>query len=444
MERRGFAQTPITPPRSAASSITRISNGYRARSPFVYAPRTPTAIKNRRKTRRSTRSARSIDSRPFTEESRNFDDRGSPIGYAELDWIPLVVGREEPSVFAEGINDYEGGWISEPDSSYPIDVILAFPHVCDVHKLRIGGIDMLPRKIEISAGRAKREDADPTHETARHADFRRRAVIRFAPQTPTDEAEEVADIKDVFIESEAQYLWLLLHAPYPHKENHSNQIRLTTLIIEGYEIRQPIRARWSRSMSRNFQTPPRRLLTVESEFNERNLIESRRHRIRTAEEDRRSIRSLTMTPLSPRRRPRSIDSIGVRSERSMKMPGPAIGNLDTTDDPLASIRLVRNAVAERRRRAQKRGRDIEATVCRRAIERLDASATEIRQLRAKLEDARQRRDPVEIERLTLALKDCRDTTFRIIHADLLLDDSKLQAIGYENFNESGIRRRDRD
>ncbi|KAI6228014.1 hypothetical protein M3Y95_00577700 [Aphelenchoides besseyi] len=440
MEQRGLARTPITPPRSAASSITRISNEYRTRSPFVYAPRTLTTIKNRRTTRRSIGSARS---RPPTEESRNFDDRGSPIGYAELNWIPLVVGREEPSVFSEGINDYEGGWISEPDSSYPIDVILAFPHVCDVHKLRIGGIDMLPRKIEISAGRAKREDPDPTHETARHADFRRRAVIRFGPQTPADEAEEEADVKDVFIGSEAQYLWLLLHAPYPHKENHSNQIRLTTLTIEGYKIRQPTKTRQSRSVTRDLQTPPRRLLTVESEFKQRDLIESRGHRTRTAEEDRRSIRSLAMTPLSPRRRPRSIDSIGGKSERSMKIPGPAIGNLDTTDDPLASIRLVRNAVAERRRRAQRRGRDIEATVCRRAIERLDASATEIRQLRAKLEDARQRRDPVEIERLTLALKDCRDTTFRIIHADLLLDDSELQAIGYENFNESGVRRRDR-
>jgi hypothetical protein len=82
--------------------------------------------------------------------------------------------------------------------------------------------------------------------------------------------------------------------------------------------------------------------------------------------------------------------------------------------------------------AFQKGLEVEATLCKRAIESLSRYEKDMVEIRSKMSEALQHENADEAQRQELALIDCRDTAFRVVHLDLLLDRAELRAIGVES------------
>lgn len=74
--------------------------------------------------------------------------------------------------------------------------------------------------MEIRVGRKRKEDDDPTYETARSASYDLKATMRFEKRNTDLEEKET---KVAFVDSECQYIWLLFHAPHSSRLNPTNQ-----------------------------------------------------------------------------------------------------------------------------------------------------------------------------------------------------------------------------
>uniref|UniRef100_A0A914YRV4 Uncharacterized protein n=1 Tax=Panagrolaimus superbus TaxID=310955 RepID=A0A914YRV4_9BILA len=111
-------------------------------------------------------------------------------------------------------------------------------------------------------------------------------------------------------------------------------------------------------------------------------------------------------------------------------------------EPLTSVRTIKNVLKEKMAKANANDKIIEATACRRGIERLEEYDERIVELKKKMSSALQHNDFDYAERYRLAMIDCRDTVFRAIHLDLLLNSEELRSLGAESkWSESGEKTR---
>eukprot|EP00081_Caenorhabditis_elegans_P005089 NP_001254164.1 Uncharacterized protein CELE_F28C6.9 [Caenorhabditis elegans] len=102
-------------------------------------------------------------------------------------------------------------------------------------------------------------------------------------------------------------------------------------------------------------------------------------------------------------------------------------------DPLTSVRTIRRVLEQKMEKANFDGKTIQATVCLRAIQRIDEYEARIEDLATRRSKALEVGDLNMAERHRLAMIDCRDTVFRAVHVDLLLDrDEVLRAIGVQS------------
>ncbi|KAI6184177.1 hypothetical protein M3Y97_00568300 [Aphelenchoides bicaudatus] len=362
---------PPRPPRASSQRSMRIGGQRPPRS--VRRPNVSTVVNGRVAPNFQTRN------RHFTPNSRgrvlttSTDALSTYSNYETLEFFPLVVGHEEPEIFSEGLQ-YDG-WMSEADARYPIDVILGFEHVSNVYKVYLTVADhLVPSKVEIlvGKGRNREEDEEPTYLTARKAAFELKATMRFDKRRTDMEERET---KVGFIDSECQYLWLLFYAPHPSSLNQTNQIRISGLTVEGYKL-----GAW---------------LEI--------------------------LKVVELVEFLPFLGSSVSDGDGWRSNGE-----------NLAADPLMAIRLVRNLLKKKRKRSLKRGRDVEATVCQRAIETLNGYEKQMTEIRSKMSEALQQENVEEAKKQELALIDCRDTAFRVIHLDLLLEKTELRAIGVQS------------
>uniref|UniRef100_A0AC34G7L3 Uncharacterized protein n=1 Tax=Panagrolaimus sp. ES5 TaxID=591445 RepID=A0AC34G7L3_9BILA len=111
-------------------------------------------------------------------------------------------------------------------------------------------------------------------------------------------------------------------------------------------------------------------------------------------------------------------------------------------EPLTSVRTIKNILKEKMVKANVNDKIIEATACRRGIDRLDEYDERIVELKKKMSKALQYNDNEYAERYRLAMIDCRDTVFRAIHLDLLLNSEELRSLGAESkWSESGEKKK---
>jgi hypothetical protein len=66
-----------------------------------------------------------------------------------------------------------------------------------------------------------------------------------------------------------------------------------------------------------------------------------------------------------------------------------------------AIRLVRNILTKKEKRSSKRGRDVEATVCRRAIETLGSYEREMTAIKRKMSEALLQNNVEEVDNLCI-------------------------------------------
>uniref|UniRef100_A0A0N4UJ15 Reverse transcriptase domain-containing protein n=1 Tax=Dracunculus medinensis TaxID=318479 RepID=A0A0N4UJ15_DRAME len=75
------------------------------------------------------------------------------------------------------------------------------------------------------------------------------------------------------------------------------------------------------------------------------------------------------------------------------------------------------------------GKNIEAMMCQQAVEKLNEYEGRLTDLKMKMTDSLKWNNIDDALRYHLAMRDCRDTAFRIIHVDLLLNSDQLRAFG---------------
>lgn len=101
-------------------------------------------------------------------------------------------------------------------------------------------------------------------------------------------------------------------------------------------------------------------------------------------------------------------------------------NEELGEDPLTSVRTLRNVLRKKRIQAEQEDRMVEASMCRRACERLDEAEDDITELKKKHSSALIHSDTATADRHRQAMCDIRDTAFRAVHADLLLERNEVR------------------
>jgi hypothetical protein len=66
-----------------------------------------------------------------------------------------------------------------------------------------------------------------------------------------------------------------------------------------------------------------------------------------------------------------------------------------------AIRLVRKLLSKKRKRSLKRGRDVEATVCQRAVETLNGYEKQMVEIKRKMSEALQQQNTDEVSLILL-------------------------------------------
>jgi hypothetical protein len=66
------------------------------------------------------------------------------------------------------------------------------------------------------------------------------------------------------------------------------------------------------------------------------------------------------------------------------------------EDPLMAVRLIRNLLSKKQKKALKRGRDVQATVCLRAVETLSGYEKEMTTIKRKMSEALQQGNVDEV------------------------------------------------
>ncbi|KAH7698972.1 Protein F28C6.9 a [Aphelenchoides avenae] len=253
--------------------------------------------------------------------------------------------------------------MSEPDGSYPIDIIVGLEKKANIYKIQIGVADhLVPDEIEVQVGEASSDKSvDPTYDNARKAKYTYKGSIKFPKRHRDDDGVES---KPLFIDRSCQFIWLVVHGPEENEHNPSKQVRITDFTVYGYGHEKKQKA-------------------------------------------------------STRERKNDGDGLYARGDM-------------LAGDPLFAVRMIRSTLMKKREKALDEDREVEATVCLRAVQRLEEYEERMVELKHRMSEALAHNDIDYAERYRLALNDCRDTVFRAIHLDLLLDRHELRAMGMES------------
>ncbi|CAD5211498.1 unnamed protein product [Bursaphelenchus okinawaensis] len=346
-------------------------------------------------------SATTTESSSSSGRSESYSRTGlttASSGVRLLDWVPLLVGNESPQYFSEGIQHLEG-WISEPKAEYPIEILLGLEYISNVYKVEIKIVDhLVPEKIEVRVGRSGQLDRNMTYKTAREAEYELKGTVTFEKPTSKNVEEET---KTIFVDYEAQYVWLTLFEPLRNRLNKTNQVRIGSLALYGYPL--------DKTKYSPYRAPSN----------------NRRQDLRTRDSGSSFISLVSLT--NSNRSNRSSRSNATRSVENFNGFRSYGDNL--ASDPLVSLRVAKNVLGKRMENVQRRGLDVQATVIKRAIELLNDYEKQMLTMKQQMSTAMTERNYDEAKKQFLAMIDVRDLAFRVVHLDLLLGKQELRALG---------------
>uniref|UniRef100_A0A0N5AUF1 NAM-associated domain-containing protein n=1 Tax=Syphacia muris TaxID=451379 RepID=A0A0N5AUF1_9BILA len=91
------------------------------------------------------------------------------------------------------------------------------------------------------------------------------------------------------------------------------------------------------------------------------------------------------------------------------------------EDPLTCVRIVKNVLREKEKRAAETDREILSAMCHRAINRFDECESRLLRMKTEMSKALSSGNLQKAEYYRISMADYRDTLFRISQIDLLLD-----------------------
>ncbi|CAO4364488.1 unnamed protein product [Caenorhabditis nigoni] len=316
------------------------------------------------------------------------------VALRELYWKTLVLGSHYPA-------EFDGGrFRTPPGDSFPMDIVIGLDKIANVYKVVIDADEYLtPSKVTIRVGQGKLNE-EVNYKNARTSKFQKPVVLEFHRR---ERSVSRLESKNAFTDAVGQYIWITIEKPIPLSQNPHNQIEIKKLTVLGYPLPEELLRR----------TP-----IPESPKLEQN--------------DEDDVTSLKMEKLElePKGVPKKEKKIERHSYEGDGMSMKEETNL--SGDPLTSIRTIRRVLEQKMEKANFDGKTIQATVCLRAIQRIDEYEARIEDLATRRSRALEAGDLEMAERHRLAMIDCRDTVFRAVHVDLLLDRDELRAIGVQS------------
>uniref|UniRef100_A0A7E4URI7 NAM-associated domain-containing protein n=1 Tax=Panagrellus redivivus TaxID=6233 RepID=A0A7E4URI7_PANRE len=343
-----------------------------------------------------------------------------------LKWKALVCGDQSPLMFGRAM-ETSRGWESERDAQFPLDIILALSKRANIWKFVLGtNGDRQPQKIDIRIGVAMSssddtesvDDGDPTYEDAKNAQYNTKATLTFERRHKNDTTYEA---KTMHIDAIGQFIWLVVYGPH-----EGATVQLSEISIYGYTNIDPNPDTVAKR--RKEQQKLEKDAVAEKEAMELNAAGNGIDKLSIssasgrAPPSRDSMRSGGSGDYKIKTMDYSSANDGVKSDG-----GDGDGSLG--GDPLTAVRTVKKILEKKGRRARGEDKEITAQTCKRAVQRLDEYEERIKDLLTKRSKALENDDFDYAERFRLAAIDCRDTVFRVIHLDLLLDEDDLESLG---------------
>uniref|UniRef100_A0A915APY8 Uncharacterized protein n=1 Tax=Parascaris univalens TaxID=6257 RepID=A0A915APY8_PARUN len=188
-----------------------------------------------------------------------------------------------------------------------------------------------------------------------------------------------------------RYIWMIISEPFSQQKNPNNQIGLKSFNVYGYPLRAARNGRElftnsgiiaqdkiSSSTSRSSSLASDRRCRSDEQFlamNSANGGGSMRN-LNSASDcgEHDSVKTLhRIIPLNP--------SSSVADSDGFVSIGDRIG-----EEPLSCVRIVRKILANKYQKALKVGRDVEAGMCLRAVQRIDEADAKIVRLKSLMRD----------------------------------------------------------
>ncbi|EGT53334.1 hypothetical protein CAEBREN_30600 [Caenorhabditis brenneri] len=266
-----------------------------------------------------------------------------------------------------------------------MDIVIGLDKIANVYKVVIDADEALtPSKVTIRVGRGKLT-SELSYKNARVAKYQKPVTLEFFRR-------ERSASRNAFTDAVGQYIWISIEKPIPLSLNPHGQIQINKLTVLGYPLPE--------EMLRGTPIP---------------------EAVGAVEETDDDVASLKMEKLELETKgvPKKEQKVERHSYEGDGMSMKEETNL--SGDPLTSIRTIRRVLEQKMEKANFDGKTIQATICLRAIQRTDEYEARIEDLARRRSKALEVGDLQMAERHRLAMIDCRDTVFRAVHVDLLLD-----------------------
>uniref|UniRef100_A0A914UR62 Centrosomal protein CEP104 N-terminal domain-containing protein n=1 Tax=Plectus sambesii TaxID=2011161 RepID=A0A914UR62_9BILA len=334
----------------------------------------------------------------------------------KIDLTCVVAASSDPRRFLSSLSE-DDGWVAAP-RKYPTDVVLSLGSKVNVYKVIVESHqDFVPTKVEIHVGRCNWGEFKSTVDCAERASFTRRGIVEFVPQGPGNLTVEP---QSCYTDSIGQFVWLVIHQNHQNSQNPENFIGLKNVTVLGYPIESLPTA-----ISQAKEDIP-----LDPTMSLRDDIDDEYDEYKDRRNGNKEYRSVSRARSAASRTTRSSSSKGKRSYTEKS--GYSQRNEELGEDPLTSVRTLRNVLRKKRILAEQEDRMVEASMCRRGCERLDEAEDDIMALKKKHSSALVHSDTVAADQHRQAMCDVRDAAFRAIHADLLLDRSELRTFGVKS------------
>ncbi|CAI2339997.1 unnamed protein product [Caenorhabditis sp. 36 PRJEB53466] len=310
------------------------------------------------------------------------------VALRELFWKTLVLGSHYPS-------EFDGGrFRSTPGDQFPMDIVLGLDKLANVYKVVIDADEAFtPSRVTVRIGRAD-SSSEVNYKNARLAKYQKPISMEFFRR---ERSASRLESKNAFTDAIGQYVWVTIEKPLLQSLNPAGQVEIKKLTVLGYPLPDDVAKAETSIMTESVPHKEEERITVEDE---------------------------------PKRVPRRDVKVERHSYEGDGMSMKEETNL--SGDPLTSVRTIRRVLEQKMEKANYDGKTIQATVCLRAIQRIDEYEARIEDLATRRSRALEAGDLQMAERHRLAMIDCRDTVFRAVHIDLLLDRDELRAIGVQS------------